>query len=107
MIDKIDAWEVFWSILVALMSYISIMITFFRKELKEIKKDTQERVLIIMCDKYRKECESDCNQSRQQRDKMIERICSDAECAAEKVKVELSKTAHSHGQFGKAGEVIK
>jgi len=85
MLDKVDAWQVFWSILIALVSYISIMITMFRKELKEVKKETSQRVLIVMCDKYRTECEEDCTKFRQERQKYI----------------------HTHGSLGTAGEVIK
>ena len=85
MLEKIDAWEVFWSILVALMTYISIMITFFFKKLGTIEKRVDERVLIIMCDKYRKECEDDCIRSRQERASFL----------------------HKHAHSGQAGEVIK
>ena len=85
MIDKIDAWQVFWSILLVLMTYISVMVTFFFKRLGMIEKQVDERVLIIMCDKYRKECEEDCEKSRAERSKFI----------------------HLHGSLGTAGEVIK
>ena len=85
MLDKIDAWQVFWSILMVLLTYISIMITFFFKKLGKIEKETDERVLIIMCDKYRKECEDDCIKSRQERASFL----------------------HKHAHSGTAGEVIR
>ena len=107
MIDKVDAWQVFWSILIALMSYIAIMITFFRKELKEVRAEAERRVLIIMCDKYRLECEKDCKESRDQRDKYIDRVYSDATGACHKVHEDMLKTAHSHASSGNAGEVVK
>jgi hypothetical protein len=107
MIDKIDAWQVFWSLLTALVSYIAFMITLFRKELKEVKTETNQRVLIVMCDKYRIDCEKECTKSREQRDKFIEKLHEDSEEACDQVHRELLKTAHSHATVGSAGEVVR
>jgi hypothetical protein len=83
--EKIDAWQVFWSILIVLGSYISVMITLFRKELHELRKEIEEKTSILDCKVYRKECEEDCNRSRQERARFL----------------------HQHASKGQAGEVIK
>ena len=105
--EKIDAWQVFWSLLTILVSYIAIMITLFRRELREVKLDTDKRVLIISCDKYREGCQKDCAKSREQRDKFIERIYQDADESCEKVREQFSRTSHTHATVGSAGEVVK
>ena len=84
-IDKIDAWQVFWSILLVLISYISIMITLFRKDLQELKGEIDKRETIENCKDYRKQCEEDCVRSRAERAKYL----------------------HAHATIGTAGEVVK
>lgn len=107
MTDKIDAWQVFWSLLTMLVSYIAIMITLFRKEIKEVKTETEKRILVITCDRLREACQRECTKSREQRDKFIERIYQDADESCDKVKEQFAKTAHTHATVGSAGEVVK
>ena len=83
--DKVDAWQVFWTILIFLGTYISVMITIFRKNQKEIETKLDGKVATLDCKYYRDECEKDCERSRAERAKFI----------------------HQHGQEGRAGEVIK
>ena len=105
--EKIDGWQVFWSILVALMSYVSVMITFFMKKLNTIADDVSKRQTVTTCEKYRDECERDCKESRQQRDRFIERLYHDAEEECKKIKSEVEPKLHSHATVGTAGEVVK
>jgi hypothetical protein len=81
----IDAWQVFWSILMALVSYVAIMITFFMKRLGKIETKLDSKVNWEDCKDIRKDCQSDCEKSRADRD----------------------RAHHFHGQEGRAGEVIK
>ena len=106
MIDKIDAWQVFWAILIMLGSYISIMITLFRNEQKEIKKDVALCVTIVACKDFRADCEKTCAKSRVDRDKFIERLYQEAEGCCDDLRRDLSKTSHSHAAAGTAGEVV-
>jgi hypothetical protein len=85
MIDKIDAWQVFWSILSMVISYIAIMITLFRKEQKELRKACDMKVSVETCREIREKCSEDCAKSR----------------------LERARYTHTHGQLGNAGEVIK
>ena len=107
MLDKIDAWQVFWSILMMMMSYISIMITIFIKKLKELEAKIDTKVVINYCEKMREGCQRDCQKSREQRDKYIEKIYQDAEESCDDVKRELERKAHTHATIGQAGEVVK
>jgi hypothetical protein len=83
--EKVDAWQVFWSILIVLGGYISVMITLFRKEVNKLREEIEEKVSTIDCKITRKECEEDCNRSRQERARFL----------------------HQHASQGQAGEVIK
>ena len=106
MLDKIDAWQVFWSILIMLCSYIAIMITLFRTDIKEMKKDLLLRVTIPSCKEIRADCEKDCKESRDRRDEFIKSLNRNALDACQAVHRELSSGLHVHGNEGKAGEVI-
>jgi hypothetical protein len=107
MIDKIDPWQVFWSILVLVFSYTGTVVTMLRRDYKKLKSKVEDRVLIAECEKIRIECEKTCEKSREQRDKFIERLNQDARTACEDVHSELLKTAHKHATTGNAGEVVK
>ena len=107
MIDKIDAWQVFYSLLLLLGGYISVMITLFRNDLKEIKNSINMKVDRADCKDFRDECEKDCNQSRISRDECIRQVRMDALSETARVKAEFDRKAHIHASVGTAGEVVK
>ena len=105
--EKIDAWSVFGSFISMVVSYVAIMVTFFRKELKEMRAEIAQKITQRECEKLRDECQKTCKYSREQRDKYIEKIYEDAVESCDDVRKEVERKAHTHASLGSAGEVIK
>ena len=83
--DKIDAWQVVWSIVLIMLTYLSVTVTIFLRVLKDLKLEISKKESAENCEKYRRACEEDCNKSR----------------------LERARFTHTHGTLGSAGEVIK
>ena len=107
MFEKIDAWGIFGSFISMVISYVAIMVTFFRKELKEMRTEMNQKVEQKACDKMREDCKTGCKFSREQRDRYIEKIYEDAVESCDDVRKEVERKAHTHATLGQAGEVIK
>ena len=83
--EKVDAWNVFWTILTALISYVAVMATMIMRRLNQMDKRIDQKVGLTACKEHRDDCQDDCEKSRADRARFI----------------------HIHGSLGTAGEVIK